>query len=297
MLTLLTVNDEASGARDGDASAQAPAKKGRSNLAVRLGTVFLLGTPLLLLLFFGPAWGWALLIIAATGVSAHELLGMTHPHDRVARFVGALLTKLLALAFYLSGADPRLLVTGLLAVVIVSGLVPLVRLGDISSAALRVFGGMATPLYVGLLLTTLALLRTEQGDAGPAWVFLTLQIAWMGDTGGYTFGRLWGKTKLYEAVSPKKTREGLLGSIVFSTLAALLASFTYLKELPPLDAAVLGFLGAILGQSGDLIESLLKRSTGVKDSGSILPGHGGLLDRIDALLVVSPLVYLYTVWM
>jgi phosphatidate cytidylyltransferase len=121
-------------------------------------------------------------------------------------------------------------------------------------------------------------------------------IAWMGDTGGYVFGRMMGKTKLYEAVSPKKTREGLLGSVVFSVGAAAAASLTFLPELPTLHAIGLAAVGALLGTMGDLVESLLKRSTGVKDSGSILPGHGGLFDRVDALLVVGPLVLLYVVW-
>ena len=76
----------------------------------------------------------------------------------------------------------------------------------------------------------------------------------------------------------------------------MLASLTYLPKLPLTGAVGLGVFGAILGQMGDLVESLMKRSTGVKDSGNLLPGHGGLLDRIDSLLVVSPFVYLYTLW-
>jgi phosphatidate cytidylyltransferase len=153
--------------------------------------------------------------------------------------------------------------------------------------------GIAAPFYVGALVAAVALLRRDLGQAGPAFVFLTLTIAWMGDTGGYTFGRLFGKHKLYEAVSPKKTREGFLGSVVFSVGATLVASFTYLPQLPWSHALVLGVLGGALGQLGDLAESLLKRSTGVKDSGALLPGHGGILDRIDALIVVAPLVYVY----
>jgi phosphatidate cytidylyltransferase len=118
----------------------------------------------------------------------------------------------------------------------------------------------------------------------------------MGDTGGYTFGRLFGKTKLYEAVSPKKTREGLLGSVVFAVGVSVVGSLTYLPQVPLFNAAVLGLIGGVLGQVGDLVESLLKRSTGVKDSGSLLPGHGGLFDRVDALLIVAPLVYLHWLW-
>lgn len=268
----------------------------RSNLAVRLLTVALLGPLLLLLLFCGPEWGWALLIIVAAAQSAREILAMTHPEDRVSRELGGALTALLAGAIYLSAHEPRLLLTAWMSTTLVAALLPLWRLGQIPTAALRILGGIATPSYIGLLLVSLALIRRDVGGLGPCYVFLTLTIAWMGDTGGYTFGRLFGKTKLYEAVSPKKTREGFLGSVVFSTAASVAASFTYLPGLPALHAALLGCFGAVLGQGGDLVESLLKRSTGVKDSGSILPGHGGMMDRIDALIVVGPLVYLYLLW-
>src|SRR5690606_14902815 len=123
----------------------------------------------------------------------------------------------------------------------------------------------------------------DLGDAGPAFVFLALTIAWMGDTGGYTFGRLFGKTKLYEAVSPKKTREVFWGSVLFAAGATLAASLTYLPQLPWVHALILGCAGGAIGQCGDLAEPLLKRAIGVKDSGALHPGHGGILDRIDAL--------------
>jgi len=123
-----------------------------------------------------------------------------------------------------------------------------------------------------------------------------LFVAWTADTGGYAAGRMFGRTKLYEAVSPKKTREGLLGSIVLAVVVSIVGSLTYIGEISPAAAALLGALGAVLGQLGDLVESLLKRSTGVKDSGAILPGHGGLFDRVDALLIVGPLVYVYYLW-
>jgi phosphatidate cytidylyltransferase len=272
-------------------------KQARSNLSVRLLTVLAAGPLLLALLFLGPPWAWALLVALSAGQVTRELLAMTHPEDRASRWVGALLTVGLSAALSASADEPRRGFSALALVLVVSALLPLLRPGDIPGAALRTLGGLAAPVYVGVLLTTLALLRQEQGPRGPLYVLLSLTIAWMGDTGGYVFGRLWGKTKLYERVSPKKTREGLLGSVLFAVGAALAASLGYLPELPVAHAVGLGLVGALLGTAGDLFESLLKRSTGVKDSGSILPGHGGLFDRIDALLVVSPLVYVYTLWL
>jgi phosphatidate cytidylyltransferase len=266
-----------------------------SNLGVRLLTVGVLGPLLLLLLFAGPVWGWALLISLSAAQAAYELFAMTHPTDRPSRLVGAGLTGILTACTFLGWEDARIFFSGVLGVVVAMVLLPLLRLGQIETAALRLLGGVAGAVYVGLTMGCLALLRVEPAG-GSWWVFLTLTIAWMGDTGGYTFGRLWGRRKLYEAVSPKKTVEGLLGSVVFSTGSAVGASLTYLPQLPLVHGLVLGAVGALLGQAGDLAESLIKRSTGVKDSGSILPGHGGLFDRIDALLVVAGLVYWYRLW-
>src|SRR5690606_16780695 len=225
-------------------------------------------------------WGWALLVTVAAGQAAYELLSMTHPLDRLSRSLGALLTSALTFATYLGQGDPRLSFTVLVAVVVTMALLPLARLGAIETAALRMLGGVAAPVYVGLTMGCLALLRLDT-VGGPWWILLTLMIAWMGDTGGYVFGRIWGKTKLYEAVSPKKTVEGLVGSVVFSTGSAIAASLIYLDDLSLPHAIALGALGAFLGLLGDLTESLIKRSTGVKDSGAILPGHGGMFDRID----------------
>ena len=176
-------------------------------------------------------------------------------------------------------------------------LVVLWRLGDIQTTALRVMAGAFGPLYVGGCLTTLALLRKEQpGLDGPGYVVLALGLAWASDTGGYFAGRYLGKRKLYEAVSPKKTIEGSLGGLFFAVLVAVVGHFWFLQSLPLLHAIALGVVGSLLGQLGDLGESLLKRSTGVKDSGAILPGHGGILDRVDALMITSTVVYLYTRW-
>lgn len=267
-----------------------------SNLAVRLLTVALLGPLLLLLLFAGPVWGWALLLVVTAVIASREFLAMTHRDDPSSAWIGALLTGALCASVYVGTRDARVLVSGVAAALVGLVVLPLVRLGNIETAALRLWSGVGTATYVGFGMASLALLRRDTQPDGARWVFLTLTIAWMGDTGGYTLGRLAGKTKLYEAVSPKKTWEGLFGSVLFATGSAVGASLTYLPSLSLLHALGLGVFGALLGQTGDLAESLVKRSTGVKDSGALLPGHGGLLDRIDALLVVSALVYVHSLW-
>jgi len=265
----------------------------KSNLTVRLLTSAV-AIPLLLgLLFRGPAIGWAWLIFTATCIAAYELYAMNAPGDRVAQVFGVLSTVAVALTVYFATRDARALLTLGIAVPLVGSLMPLLRVKDISNSGLRVMTLAAGPWYVGASLTTTSLLRR---DYGAGWVLLVLSVAWLADTGGYFVGRRFGGKKLYPAVSPNKTWAGLYGALAASTLAGALASLWYLPNLPLAHGLVLGFVGGGIGQLGDLVESLLKRSVGAKDSGFIIPGHGGLLDRIDALLFVAPTTYLYAIW-
>lgn len=268
----------------------------KSNLAVRLLTVAVVAPPLLSTMFLGPAWGFYLIVFAVTVIGASELFAMTHPNDRIAQVIGTLVTAGVSIAIYKYTHDSRVLLTVVCVVTLLGALVPLWRLGKIEDAALRILSGIAGPFYVGALLVTIALIRRDLGAVGPHTVLFTLMVAWLGDTGGYFAGRYFGKTKLYEAVSPKKTREGFAGSLAGSVTGSLLAHFWYLPSLPLFKGMALALFAGTLGQFGDLVESLLKRSTGIKDSGWIVPGHGGILDRIDALLVVSPIIYVYSLW-
>lgn len=263
---------------------------------MRLLTAFILAPLVLLLLFYGPAWGWAVFISLAAGQVGYEMLGMTHPHDRASRLLGASMTAGMCAVSYGCQGDFRVFLVAVFCVLIVGAMLPLLRLGDVQTAGVRLLGGICAPLYVGVLLSSLALLRRDPGALGARAVLFALFIAWTADTGGYMAGRMFGRTQLYAAVSPKKTREGLWGSIGTSMVVSAVGSLTYIPQISALHAAVLGGVGAVLGQMGDLVESLLKRSTGVKDSGSLLPGHGGLFDRVDALLIVGPLVYVYYLW-
>lgn len=149
---------------------------------------------------------------------------------------------------------------------------------------------------VSVPLVLLAVVRRDDLRDGPTFVVMALAFAWAADTGGYFGGRFFGRHKLYEAVSPKKTVEGAIGGLAAAALSAVIIQ-VLLKPLMPLwHTVVLSLVAGALGQAGDLGESLIKRSVGVKDSGAIVPGHGGILDRVDALLLTSSCVYLYTLW-
>ncbi len=268
----------------------------KSNLTVRLLTAAVVVPPLLLLLFQGPAWGFFLLVLSACAVTASELFRMTHPGDRVAQALGVASSLAACAVTYQYSSEPRALLSLIAGITLVGLLTPLWRLGDLRTAALRTLAGVAGPFYIGSMLAMLALLRRDGADLGGRLVFMSLTFSWLADTGGYFFGRFLGKTKLYEAVSPKKTRAGFVGALVGAVTGALLASLWYLPALKLSHALPLALCAGAFGQLGDLVESLLKRSTGIKDSGGIVPGHGGLLDRIDALLIVSPIVYLYATY-
>ncbi len=269
----------------------------KSNLLVRVLTA-LVGAPIILaLLYFGPSWAFFLLTTATAALGSWELFGMTHPDDAPGRVGGLIVSMALAVAVFFFGHDVRVLLTTAVLLPIVALFLALARLGDMATASRRAMALAFGPLYVALPLTLLAVMRRDVGgNDGAGYVVLSLLLAWFADTGGYFAGRFLGKHKLYEAVSPKKTIEGALGGLAAAVIGALLASFWFLKSLPVSHAIPLALVAGAAGQAGDLGESLLKRSTGVKDSGAILPGHGGILDRIDALLVTGTATFLYVLW-
>jgi phosphatidate cytidylyltransferase len=281
---------------DARPSAKEESKKANSNLAVRIATA-LVGAPLIIaLLYKGPPWGFYLLVLPAALIGAWELFNMTHPGDRLSQAIGVGMSASASLALYVSDGDTRVLVTMIVVVPLAGPLLTLVRLGEMKTAALRACAMGFGPLYLGVPLTLLAIMRRDLGGDGPAYVVLTIMFAWFGDTGGYFAGRFLGRHKLYEAVSPKKTVEGSIGGLAGSVFGALLAHFWFLPSLSLVHGVILALVAGALGQAGDLGESALKRSTGVKDSGAIVPGHGGILDRVDALLVTSAVTFLYSIW-
>jgi phosphatidate cytidylyltransferase len=253
---------------------------GPSNLAVRLATAAI-GLPVVLgVLYVAPPWGFYLVVLPAALVGVYELLSMTHPGDPVARTVGVLASLGASLTVYTRTGDARAILTVLLAFPLLGPFVTLFRLGALETAALRACALSFAPLFVAVPLTLLAVMRRTMGATGAGAVLLALGLAWFADTGAYFAGRFLGQHKLYEIVSPNKTVEGAVGGLAASVVWSVGASASYLRgALPPTHAIVLGLVAGALGQFGDLSESVLKRSTGVKDSGAIVPGHGGMLDR------------------
>lgn len=268
-----------------------------SNLATRFLTA-LVGIPAILaLLYVGPAWGWAAFLAVALVVGAREFFRVTHPEDSVSQVLGIVLCLGVHAVLWFFGAKASVLLGLILLLPTIALFATLARLGNIDTSALRAASMAFGPLWVGGGLASLALLRRDAGEqSGPGFVVLALALSWFSDTGAYFAGRFLGKHKLYEAVSPKKTVEGALGGLAAAIVGALAAHFLFLRALPLVDAIVLAVVAGGLGQAGDLGESMIKRSFHVKDSGGIVPGHGGILDRVDALMVTGSFTYLYVIW-
>lgn len=153
--------------------------------------------------------------------------------------------------------------------------------------AVTVFG----VVYVPVLLSHLLLLRGGFGPLGFPLLLSTFALVWINDTAAYFVGMNFGKHRLAPTVSPKKSVEGLCGGLIATCGAAVAITFVWPRELPLVHAVALGAGIVLFATLGDLFESLLKRDAGVKDSGNLLPGHGGILDRFDSMVFVVPFVY------
>ncbi len=148
-------------------------------------------------------------------------------------------------------------------------------------------------LYIGLTLGHLVLLR--QLPEGEFLIFFLILVTWAADTAGYYVGKLFGRRQLASRLSPNKTIEGFGGGLIFAPIVALLAHYWFLPSLSMVDCVANGLLLTVVGLIGDLSESAFKRRGGVKDSGGLIPGHGGILDRLDSLLLTAPTFYYYMV--
>ncbi len=181
---------------------------------------------------------------------------------------------------------------------------------DINGALIDWSFSLSGVMYIGFTLMHFVLIRrihgsvnmdwVRQADAligdgraalGLAWLLFVLVTTWMTDVFAYMVGRSWGRVKLIPHISPGKTREGAIAGLIGGALTGLLAGWAFGVPASPILMLLLGGLVALGAMIGDLCESLIKRQIGIKDMGSVIPGHGGVLDRIDALLVTVPFIF------
>lgn len=188
------------------------------------------------------------------------------------------------------GPEPvRLTAVGV--AVMVALLVPMFAEPDVPKAGTEAMRAMAGLVYAPLMILPLVPLRARED--GMFMILYLLAATWLGDTGAFFAGKFFGKTKLFPRISPKKTVEGAVGGLVASAIGGFV--FAKVGHLPfgVVECVVLTMLLDVAGIVGDLTESLIKRTWDIKDSGWIMPGHGGILDRIDSLLFTAPCLWLW----
>ncbi len=236
-----------------------------------------------------PPWGVTVILLVVGSIALMELyrLAFLSCPNHLLTGVGLVVSTLVIARHHLSVTLADLLLISALALLVIlpfsSGPVEH-RLKNSSITALGVF-------YVGFTLSTLV--STRSLPSGELLVFFVVLVTWAGDTGAYYVGTLWGRHLLAPTISPKKTVEGVVGGLTLAVGAALVAHAWFFHQFSLLDTLFLGFLLGGAGLLGDLCESAIKRRVGAKDSGGILPGHGGMLDRLDSLLFTGPTFYYY----
>jgi phosphatidate cytidylyltransferase len=267
----------------------------RRNLALRVASGVVL-FPIAVWFTIVGGLPFALLAGGAAAVAASELILMFGAAG-VAEVFGMAVAGIMPVAAHYSGDSnlfPDWIAPALAFAVVVLLSAFLFRRERLETIPPRIATVTFSWLYCGLLIATAVGLRR----IGVGWVILAFVVTWANDTFAYFAGHALGRHHMMERISPKKTWEGFAGGAVGSVVGALVTRliFADLQILSAGQMVLLGAGGAVLGPLGDFSESLVKRAAGVKDSGRIIPGHGGLLDRIDALLFVAPWIYVWAAY-
>lgn len=252
----------------------------------RVITAAVIAPAFVLFAWFAPANAFAVLMAVLAAVGFHEFSEMAGKKGiPTFKLRGMLSAAILPLAF-LSTTSVVMIATGLVLVAII-----LSALSDSDSGVHALVFTTFGVFYVGLAFAAAALIRMQ--PEGARLFLLICCGTWGADIGAYYGGRAFGKRPLAPAISPNKTVEGYFAGVLSAVaLSALFAAF-FFKRADMLLVAGAGLVGGVVGPAGDLAESMLKRFFGVKDSGTILPGHGGILDRVDALMVNGPVFYMF----
>ena len=267
--------------------------KKKSDLGPRLVTA-VVGVPIILALALaGPNWSVWLFFALAAAIGTQEWVSMCLGRLGAAGWSAIVGTFAILAAGYW-GTPLSLYATASLSVVVTTILA--VWIGDVSESARRVTGLLSGMAYATVLFGGLILIYASPEHAFEVapnqggWVLFPMFVIWAGDTGAYFSGRAFGRRKLAPVLSPKKTWEGAIGGTIASVGGGFLCQVLLLPDLAAWQVVALALPAAVLGQVGDLCESAMKRSTGVKDSGRILYGHGGILDRVDGLIFAAPYI-------
>ncbi len=265
-----------------------------SPLAQRCVTGVLVALPVLACIAFGPRWIWWFLVSIVSTAGLWEMHRLFFPQGLATKYLYLSFAAGLALplATFLQGLAGlnAALVLALFAAFLLMMLTSPLDADDIPRIGLLCLAW----LYVPCLLSYTLLIGAV--PAGRCWILFVLAVIIAGDSGAYYTGLRIGRHKLYERVSPKKTIEGAVGGLTSSIVAGSLFGLIFLPHVSFTTLILFSIAVAVTGQIGDLFESMLKRNYGKKDSGTLLPGHGGALDRLDSMLFAFPVLWALLYW-
>jgi len=243
-----------------------------------------------------PVWVTAAVAAAAAGLAGAELAGLaSRAGARVSPVISSLAAGVVTLMFVgiaggWAGSGAVGVAAALLLMLVAGGLAVLAVCPPSPAVLTHPAAVGLAPMYVGLPLGAIVWVQGSAGAAATTWLLATIALS---DSAQYYCGRLLGRTKLSPTISPSKTVEGAVGGLAAATVAGVFLGRWSLPGLGSELGAVVGLMLAAFGIAGDLFESLLKRSAGAKDSSTLIPGHGGVLDRIDSYLFAAPVFYVF----
>ena len=254
----------------------------------KVWTAIIIIPPVVLLIALGPPVVFTLMVVIATFFGLREFYNLALPHSKkIERLIGISLGIILSLI--ITYGDAKVVSPFVVLLLLILSLLFMATSKNLSSTISNIGITFFGIFYVGFLLSHVSLIRNMED--GRLWALFLMVTVWAGDIFALFSGSLFGKHKLYPKISPNKTYEGLAGAIVGSIIVALAFTLLFTPGFAKGPCILLAFGMGILGQIGDFTESMLKRSAQVKDSGSLIPGHGGMLDRLDSFLFSAPFLH------
>jgi phosphatidate cytidylyltransferase len=259
----------------------------------RLLTALIIIPPVALLIFFGPPWTLYIMVSVAAILGLYEFYALTLAEGGTGGKIGGIiLGAVLCGLFQWASYEVIILFLGIIMVALFLGFAFLSKeLSVLPNRIGIVFLGI---IYIPFLLSHVTLINKL--PQGIFWVLLLLATVWVGDTFALVIGSWWGRHKLSPHISPHKTVEGFFSCFVGAILTVFAFKALFFPQLTIVDALAVGLGIALCGQIGDLSESMIKRGAKVKDSGSLIPGHGGVLDRLDSFFFAAPFLYYFLIF-
>jgi phosphatidate cytidylyltransferase len=254
--------------------------------------------PVIILLVWWGGYPYSATIVLVTSLMLIEFWGLS---QSIGVKAGPIFIVVCGVLFCLSAVDSfgfKIPVELALALTLILSFSYQIFRDQVNVAFLSVASTLLGAIYIGWAFGYHLILLRDLSGVGRGLIFFLVVTIWLGDTAAYLFGKQFGRHKLRPTISPGKTIEGTIAGLVFGTLGGLgVWSFVLQDILSFPHALILGILLGVVGQLSDLSESVIKRSADVKDSGDLIPGHGGLLDRCDSLIFSAPVLYYYFIYL